>query len=243
MAKIYFNDKIIKHLPETTILNYFIEDGPDGKSIFIRDTRPDVYENGRTFIMGDVNMYIKDGDYYIDILPMTVLDGTVLGMYVGEGYEFKSESDVEPIFVVAQKQADLTLGMSPTIEKQTVGGEVMMGMFHLGSKISFKRDNIAFQDVLTKDGWKRIKGPADSKLGIMTTAEAFFETTERRKREEEKIQNNKEEIKKNLYEAAKANEIPYYLAEEMADYVTGSKDRFFIFLASDIKLLKKKGLL
>jgi hypothetical protein len=76
----------------------------------------------------------------------------------------------------------------------------------------------------------------------MTTAEAFEETTKRKEKEAKKMESRKDEIISMLREAAKAKEISDVLAHDMELYLN-SDSGLFIFLASDIKLLKTKGIL
>jgi hypothetical protein len=241
MAKIYFNDKIIKHLPETTILNFFVEPGENGSAIYIRDTRPEVYKKGRNFIIGDLSYHKKDKNFYIDITPLSVMDGQILGVYVGDGVEFKSKSDKEPIFYVAQKNTEFTLGMTPNIDKPSSGGITMLGMYHLGTIISFKRDGIAFKDQLTPKGWKRIQGPDDRLLGIMTTAEAF-EKASKQKPSISSTRDRKAEVLARAKEAAADGAIPKNLAADLEAYLTAD-DGVFFFLHSDFKKLKEKGII
>jgi len=242
MAKIVFNDKIIKHLPEPTIINFFSEKGPNGRTIFVRDVRPDVYNDGRTFIFGDVQYYEKDGDYYIDITPLSKMDNLVLGMYVSEGQSFGMTTDKTPIFVVAQKNTEMSLGMTPAINKGDLFGETMIGMFHLGTIISYKKNGTLIKDELTKNGWKRILGPGDDRLGIITTADAFEATKAQKEKEDKRLREHRGEIYSMVKEAYAAGEISPELAASMGSFLEGKPSHYF-FLASDLKLLKRKGIL
>jgi len=242
MAKIYFNNPIIKHLEEVTILNFFVEDS--GKGIFIRDTRKDIYRDQR-FVYGDINFYTKDGNYYIDILPMNRLSsGGVFGVYVGEGYDFKVIANKEPIFIVRQDSTKFTLGMTPGLDQGIDAKEVALGMFHVGTVISFKRDGQNIKDELTKNGWVRRSGPSDKDFGIITIEEAFENKLKEEKAENNKIDAESKEKIERLERAKKNGEINQILADELiAAETDDNPENIYMFLAEDIKRLKKQKIL
>jgi len=181
MAKIFFNDKAVKTEEETTILNWFTQE--DGATIFLRDTRKDTYI-GRDFIYGDIDPYKMGNDYYVDILEQTALDGTIAGIYVSEGsnFEIVTLEGREPLFLVRQEATKMALGMRPAMNKGIVVDEVAMGLFYEGTTISYQRDGMNIKDTLTRSGWKRISGPKDIDLGIVTTEEAYKEKIKRDKK-------------------------------------------------------------
>jgi len=242
MAKIYFNNPIIKHLEEITILNFFVEDS--GKGIFIRDTRKDIYRDQR-FVYGDINFYTKDGNYYIDILPMNKLaSGEVFGVYVGEGYDFEVTAVKEPIFIVRQDSTKFTLGMTPGLEQGIDAKEVALGMFHVGTTISFKRDGQNIKDELTKNGWVRRAGPSDKDFGIITIEEAFVNKLKEDEAEEKRIDAESKEKIERLERAKKNGEINPILADELiAAETDDNPENIYMFLAEDIKKLKKQKIL
>lgn len=190
MAKIFFNDKAVKTEKETTILNWFTQ--ADGTTIFLRDTRADTYI-GRDFIYGDIDPYKMGNDYYVDIIKQESLDGTIAGIYITEGSDFEivTLQGREPLFLVRQKATAMALGMRPAMNKGIIVDEVAMGLFYEGTTISYRRDGASIKDTLTRDGWKRLSGPGDIDLGVVTTEDAYLKKLskdkERKNSESEKL--------------------------------------------------------
>lgn len=242
MAKIYFNMPIIKHLEEITILNFFVEDS--GRGIFIRDARKDVYRDQK-FVYGDINFYTKDGNYYIDILPMNKLaSGDIFGVYVGEGYDFEVVAKKEPIFIVRQDSTKFTLGMTPGLEQGIDVKEVALGMFHVGTTISFKRDGQNIKDELTKNGWVRRSGPSDKDFGIITVEEAFAKKLKNDEKAEQELDAKVKERIERIEFAKKNKQINPILADELiASELDDNPEHVYMFLAEDIKKLKKQKIL
>lgn len=237
MAKIFFNDKIIKHTPDHIILNWFSE--KDGKTLFVRDTRKDIY-NGVDHIYGEINCYQDyKKDYYVDIEESPVQDGqTILGLYIAEGTKFTVDAhgSYEPIFVIKEKSFEAGLGMQPSTNRNQIDSVVGMGLFHLGAKISIFKGHVRVTDELTKDGWVRIRGPKDFLLGIKTTHQAF------------KDSNNSSEKKhkptdmKAIQAAVKDKIIDKVVLDTFQrreDARAKKEGGLFIFLKSDIDRLKK----
>ena len=239
MAKIYFNDKIVKTEEDTTILNWFTQ--KDGTTIFLRDTRKDTYV-GRSFIYGDIDPYKMGGDYYVDILEQKNIDSTVAGIYITEGSDFEivTIQGKEPLFVVRQESTVMALGMRPTMNKGVFVDEVTLGLFFEGTVISFSKDGENIKDTLTKDGWSRDTGPKDIELGVITTEEAYktknADSAKLQKLEAEKIQFLKDQLlNPNVNKAALKAVIA---AKE--DY---DPKNTHIFLLDDIKTLVGQGIL
>ena len=241
MSKIYFNNPIIKHLKETTILNFFSE--KDGKSIFIRDIRPDIYRD-QLFVYGELSMYSSLGDYYVDILPMKVMSGEVYGVYVGEGYDFEVSTEKEPVFIVRQKSTIMALGMMPGMHQGSVINETALGMFHVGTTITFKRDGVQIKDELTKNGWMRRSGPSDKDFGIMTVEEAFVKKIAKSEKEQTALATETLESIARIKKAKDNGEINPVLADELIASKTDTNEKnIYMFLASDIRDLKKRKIL
>ena len=240
MAKFYFNDLIVKELEMPTILNWFSEQNT-GKTIFVRDTRKDTY-NGIDFIYGKLNTYIKNEDYYVDIDEQKVLDGAILGFYIGEGTDFVitvPDATMQPIFTVRQERTAMSLGMRPEINKGIIADEVTMGLFHLGTVISFSRDGMNIKDKLTDEGWTRIAGPSDDHLGIMTTAKAV----ENMNAEIDKPKPLDDTLAK-IDVAVQDGSLSYTAGVTMKSYLKNSNENtIHMFLASDIKIMKEKGII
>ena len=247
MAKIYFNRPIIKHLEETTVINFFFQkDG--GDSIYIRDLRPNTYRNNKV-IFGEVDLYRQPLDekaWNLDITPMKIMSNDMYGIYTGEGVDFEIRSDKQPIFVIRQKELELSLA---TVGYMPQGGEVpevALGMFHIGTEIRFRRNGIPAIDKLTKKGWKRIMGPDDYKFGIITVEDAF---EEKLKREEDlkdpaKKKDMEEEGLQRIRDAKSHHDIHPELADNLISYKTDEKeDMTYYFLASDVKDLISQGII
>jgi len=197
MAKIFFNDKIVKTEKEATILNWFSE--KDGATIFLRDTRVDTYI-GRSFVYGDIDPYKMDGDYYVDIVEQKTLDGTIAGVYISEGTDFEivTLQGREPLFLVRQKATAMSLGMRPSMFKGLLVDEVAMGLFFEGTTISYKREGVNIKDTLTKNGWERNAGPKDSQLNILTTGEAYANKLKEDKNSQKAESDKLEKLKESL---------------------------------------------
>ena len=241
MAKVFFNNPIIKHLKEVTILNFFSQ--ADGKTIFLRDARPDIYRDQR-FVYGDLSLYTRGEDYYIDIVPMVQMSSEVFGVYIGEGYDFEISTEKEPIFIVRQKSTNMSLGMIPDMHQGAEINETTLGMFHVGTTITFKRDNIQIRDKLTSKGWTRIQGPSDKDFGIITVEEAF----DKKLKEGEKSFRAEEDAAREYIErinAAKAKgEVNPMLADDLIKArLDDDENNIYMFLAEDIKELKRKKII
>ena len=240
MAKIYFNDRAVKTESETTILNWFSQD--DGVTIFIRDTRVDTY-NGAEFVYGDIDTYKKDGDYYIDIVPQKKADATVMGVFISEGTDFEivTTEGKPPIFVVRQDATKMSLGMLPSMNKGLLVKEVTLGMFHVGSVLSFKRDGIPIQEALTKNGWvRRGSAPGDLDLGIKNTHEAY---KDKLKKEEDSVEDVAAVVAR-LREHSKRPEVNSMVIDALiASKLDTTDNSLHIFQMADLAKLKKQGVL
>lgn len=236
MSKVYFNDSIVKTEKETTILNWFCE--KSGAMIFIRDTRIDTY-TGKSFIYCDVDTYMVNKDYYIDFKDQSKMDGEVFGFYISEGsdFEISTPGGLEPIFVIMQEKTEVTMGMMPMINKGITPDKVAMGMFLVGTTIRFKMDGISIIDELTRDGWKRVSGPSNDRLGVLTTSDSIS------KAEDVKEKERKQKIESLEYAVGKKE----FDQEVIQALLKAKKDtdprNVHIFLADDIKKLKKQGVL
>lgn len=231
----------MKHLKEVTILNFFSE--KDGTSIFVRDTRPDIYRDQK-FVYGDLDLYQKDNDYYIDIRPMSAMSGDAFGVYVGEGYDFEVKAPKDPIFIVRQKSTDMALGMMPDMHQGVDITETALGMFHIGTTITFKREGIQIRDELTDKGWVRRSGPSDKDFGIMTIEEAFAGKLSEEKKNQDALAADVLETIERIRAAKEKGEINPVLADELiASKIDTNADNIYMFLAKDIKDLKKRKIL
>lgn len=241
MAKIYFNNPIIKHLKETTILNFFSQE--DGQTIFVRDTRPDVYRDQK-FVYGDLRFYTKNNDYYIDIEPMKVMSGEVYGVYVGEGYDFEISCPTDPVFVVRQESTMIALGNLPDMHQGGEINETALGMFHVGTTIEFKRDGVPIRDELTKKGWVRAVGPSDKDFGIITVEEAFVKKVKNQEEARKKEEDSAREYIERINSAKERGEINPILARDLVNArLDTDENNIYMFLASDIKELKRKKII
>lgn len=239
MSKIFFNDRAVKTLPETTILNWFTQS--DGKTIFIRDTRGDIYK-GRDFIYAEIDTYSMSGDMYVDFLPQKIMDGTIMGLFIAEGSDFQIETlnGREPVFVVRQKATAMSLGMRPMMNKGILVTEVAMGMFFEGTTISYSRDGETIKDKLTKKGWERIGGASDLDLSILSTEDVF----NRKNTLESELMIRK---KDKLAELKEALSIPGVNTAALKSIIASKEDtninNTHFILLSDIKELVSKKIL
>jgi len=250
MAKIYFNRPIMKNLPETTVVNYFFQK-EGGDSLYIRDTRSDVYDDAKV-VFGDIILYQVDGDphtWNCDIIPMHRPNYDVLGFYVGEGTDFEVTATDEPIFKMRQKEIEMSMpnraDMPQRLDDVT---EVTLGLFHPNTTIRYKMDGVEIVDTLTTKGWVRERGPEDDKFGIMSIKEAF----DKKIALEEKLKNPSIKREKLLEEieiirdAMSRGDISYSFGTSLLSYKTdlleGRPPKLYYFLAKDVKDLVKKGI-
>ena len=240
MAKIYFNDKAVKTEKEPTILNWFAQ--ADGVTIFIRDTRVDTY-NGASFVYGDIETYQMDGDYYVDIVPQKTLDGTVMGVFISEGTDFEivTLEGRPPLFVVRQDATKMSLGMIPSMNKGILVKEVTLGMFHVGSVLSFKRDGIPIEEALTSTGWvRRGSAPNDLELGIKNTYEVYQDKLKREEPSDEDVAKKVAELR----EHSKRPEVNSMVIDALiASKLDTSENSVHIFEVADLAKLKKQGVI
>ncbi len=249
MAKIYFNRPIIKHLEETTVINFFFQkDG--GESIYVRDTRKDIYRDNKV-VFGDISLSKHPTEplaWNCDITEMLTPSYDIFGFYTGEGVDFEIIATAQPVFMIRQIETEMALanvGYMPQLDDEVT--EVALGLFHLGTKIKYRRHGVQIVDELTKKGWVRRMGPDDHKFGIITIEEAFKEKLER----EEKLKNPEyakevlEEEKQKIIDAKNRHDIHPELADSLLKYRDGigGDDMTYYFLASDVKNLLKKGII
>jgi hypothetical protein len=249
MAKIYFNRPVIKHLEETTVINFFFQkDG--GDAIYIRDTRKDTYRDNKV-IFGDISLTrhpAEPGAWNCDITEMMVPSYDIFGFYTGEGVDFEIISSAQPVFMIRQKETELALanvGYMPQTSENV--NEVAMGLFHLGTRIKYRRDGVQIVDELTKKGWVRLMGPDDHKFGIITIEEAFKEKLEREEmlKDPVKAKEKIEEDTQKIRDAINRKDIHPELGQSLLKYKEGigGDDMTYYFLASDVKDLVKKGII
>jgi hypothetical protein len=250
MAKIYFNRPIIKHLEETTVINFFWQDEKLGESIYVRDTRKDIYRDNKV-VFGDIELYEKKDEpkaWNCDIVDMRVPSYEVYGFYTGEGVNFEIIGPAEPVFVIHQQETKMslaTVGYMPQTKDEIP--EATLGLFHVGTKIKYRRNGQQVVDELTKKGWVRIVGPSDYKFGIITVEDAFKEKLKREEdvknpeKAKEFFREQKEKITKAVIDGNISSEFGGSLLSYMKDK-TDNDDSFvtdYYFLADDVKKLIK----
>ena len=251
MSKIYFNRPIIKHVEETTVINFFWQKD-EREAIFIRDTRPDVYRDNY-LIIGEVEELYQNPfdktEWYADIVEMKEENYSVFGFYTGEGIDFEIAAPGQPLFMIRQKETELSLSTVPYMHQGGEVNEVTFGLFRLGTEIKFRRDGVQIIDKLMSDGWKRIVGPSDHSFGIITVEEAF---QEKLRREEDMknptiAQEMLSETIERIHDAKRKHEIHPELADSLVRYKEpvpkGEDGIMFYFLARDIKDLHEKGII
>jgi len=172
------------------------------------------------------------------------MSNEIFGVYIGEGYDFEIRAEKDPIFIVRQKSTNISLGMLPDMYQGAEINETALGMFHVGTVITFKRDNIQIKDKLTHKGWTRIQGPSDKDFGIITVEEAF----DKKLKEDQKSFEAKEDAAREYVErinAAKAKgEINPILADDLIKArLDDDENNIYMFLAEDIKELKRKKII
>jgi len=242
MATIYFNQPILKHISDITILNFFMEDS--GKSVLVRDTRQDIY-SGVYKAHADIKFYEKNGDYFIDLEDMSTYDGQMYGVFIGEGFDFEIRTDADPIFVVKQDKTDTSLASLPWLQNKSVL-QMMLGMFTMGTTISFKVEGQPIVETLTKLGWVRTNGPKDKDLGIITIDEAFENKKElEASLEHAGITDAELDLIARLEDAIKRKLVPRALAESRIRLIRSREveDAIFMYLTTEVELLKQHNLL
>ncbi len=249
MAKIYFNRPIIKHLEEPTVLNFFFQK-QGGESIYIRDTRTEIYRDNKV-VFGDIALYrnqLDTSEWYCDIKEMVVQSYDTYGVYTGEGVDFEIMSPKEPIFMIRQTEIELSLA---TVGYMPQGGEVpevALGMFHIGTEVKFRRNGVAVIDKLTSRGWVRLQGPSDHRFGIITVEEAFRKKLKREAdlRDPKKARDIAQEEFQQIRDAKTRHDIHPELADSLLEYKEkrGVKDDLtYYFLASDVKDLVSRNII
>lgn len=247
MPKIYFNRPIIKHLEETTVINFFFQkDG--GEAIYIRDTRKDVYRNNKV-VFGDITLYKHPQEpnaWNCDITEMQVPSYDVYGFYTGEGVDFEIVSAKQPVFMIRQKETELalaTVGYMPQTADDV--NEVALGLYHQGTQIRYRRDGVQIIDELTKKGWVRRAGPDDHKFGIITVEEAFQEKIKKEEMLKDPVKAKEflEEEKERIRDAKRRHDIHPELADSLLRYKEDDRDMTYYFLAKDVKDLVKQGII
>jgi DNA-binding transcriptional regulator YhcF (GntR family) len=248
MAKIYFNRPIIKHLEETTVINFFFQHD-EGDAIYVRDTRPDIYRDNKV-VFGDILLYEKKdepGSWNCDIIPMETPSYDIYGFYTGEGVDFEITAPAQPVFMIRQQETKLslaTVGYMPQTTDEV--NEVALGLFHLGTRIKYRRDGVQIIDELTKKGWIRRMGPDDHKFGIITVEEAFQEKLKREEMLKDPVKAKEflDEEKQRIIDAKNRKDIPEELANSLIRYKEDNDpNMIYYFLASDVKELVKKGII
>ncbi len=248
MPKIYFNRPVIKHLEDTTVINFFFQkDG--GEAIYIRDTRKDVYRDNKV-IFGDITLYPHPTEkkaWNCDITDMQIPSYDVYGFYTGEGVDFEIIAAAEPVFMIRQKETELALanvGYMPQTDDDV--NEVALGLFHVGTRIKYRRDGVQIMDELTKKGWIRRMGPDDHKFGIITVEEAFQEKLAREEmlKDPVKAKEYLEEEKQKIRDAKNRKDIHPELADSLLRYKEGvGGNMTYYFLARDVKDMVKRGII
>jgi hypothetical protein len=248
MAKIYFNRPIIKHLEEVTVINFFFQkDG--GDAIYVRDTRPDVYRDN-SVVFGDIELYPHPTEpkaWNCDITEMLIPSYDVYGFYSGEGVDFEIVASKEPVFMIRQKETELslaTVGYMPQTKDEMT--EVALGLFHIGTRIKYRRGGVAIVDELTRKGWVRRAGPDDHKFGIITVEEAFKEKLAKEEMLKDPVRAKEyfAEEEQKIRDAKNRKDIHPELANSLLQYKhDNNKDNVYYFLASDVKELVKKGII
>ena len=233
MGILYSNIPLTKETSQETILNIIIT---GNESITIVDKTNEVYEN-KTKLYRNLKFVKKDfNEYQIQLLPMLQNDGSVVGLYTAEGYDFKLTHTNDPIFFVEKTQIDLTL--KGFYDKSKEINKLAIGMFTPNTTIRYKINGVPYIDTLTKDGWNS-KNKFES---VSDVAEAS------RANQTSDLQDINEKLKA-AEELFKSGEITQDLFERFKIFLTGyqkeiknGKMLLNTFTLQEAKLLTEKGL-
>ena len=245
MYKIFFNQGVIKPLKDISVLNFFTEKDTK-KSIYVRDTTEDIYVDGRYLIEGGVNFYTIGEDYYVDITKSRGIDlmSGVYGIYMGEGKNFEIKASKQPIFTVSHEKNEFNASSNYYMQGLSAE-ESMLGMFLEGTEITYRRMGHDIKDVLGSDGWKRVYGPPDDKLGIISIADAHKNfVSENKELSENGTTKKRQEELYRMREALKSGEgNPEVIKSLISAYEDTNENNVYCFLANDMKELKNKKIL
>jgi len=233
MATLFSNIPLTKETPQETILNIVIT---GNETITIVDKTNEVYQNA-TKLYRNLRFVKKEfNEYQVQLLPMIHNDGTVVGLYTAEGYDFELSHDDDPIFFIQKSKVDLTL--KGFYDKSKEICKIGIGMFTPNTIIRYKVDGVPYVDRLTINGWNS-KNDFKSVSDVAQEAKANKGTNTANV--EEKLKAAEElckagEITKDLYERFKIFLIGYQ--NEIKD----GKMLLNTFTLQEAKLLTKKGL-
>jgi len=233
MATLFSNIPLTKETPQETILNIIVT---GNETITIIDKTNEVYEN-KTKLHRSLKFVKKEfNEYQIQLLPIIVNDGSVVGLYTAEGYDFELSHDNDPIFFIQKSKVDLTL--KGFYDKTKEIYKIAIGMFTPNTIIRYKVDGIPYIDKLTVSGWNtknHFKSVSDvAKEAKMNSGLNIDEVERKLKIAEELFKAG--ELTKDLYERYRIFMIGYQ--NEIKD----GKMLLNTFTLQEAKLLTKKGL-
>jgi hypothetical protein len=165
-------------------------------------------------------------------------------VFIGEGSEFKIKSSSKPIFTVAQKRVEFAAATNIFMQDMDVE-EMMLGMFKEGTEITYKRQNFDVKDVLTKNGWQRMYGPPDDKLGIIPVSEAHrLMMAEQNELSSNGTTKKREEERYRMNIALKEGDANKDVIESiLKSYNDDDETHVHCFLRDDLKKLKEQEIL
>jgi hypothetical protein len=229
VAVLHSNIPFTKETEKETILELF---SAEGSSFSILDKTSKTYYNENT-LFRNFNFVKKPfNEYQVQLMPVLERDGTILGFYKAEGYDFAIHTAKEPIFKIEKHNIDVSLKGFYNKDKQS--SKITVGLFFPGTIIRYKINGVPYEDVFTKDGWQLKRTPES----VSDVAKDSF--------------NNVENTDENIaiaQELMESGEISKSLFERYKIFILGFDEHYkkgdvLINTLTDdeVKTLKEKGL-
>jgi len=229
MGIIFSNMPLTKETSEKTILQMFIN---KEATLTIRDYTTLIYFNKNKLYREFEFVLNNQREYEIKLMPVVNNSGTILGLHFAEGHNVRVKAKKEPVF--AQKQSNLDIDLKGFLDPANKMTSSVVGIYHLGSKVYYKKDGVPYCDELTKNGWKI--SVDNNSNGI----ESVSDVAEKVKQKKALSFSEKKELAQHLLDKKEITEDLY--RRYMVHIGEKSKLDINFVTIEEIKLLKEKGL-
>jgi len=228
MGIIFSNMPLTKETSEKTILQMFIN---KEATLTIRDYTTLIYFNKNKLRREFEFVLNNQREYEIKLMPVINDSGMILGLHFAEGHDVRVEAKKEPVFT--QKQSNLDIDLKGFLNPSNKVSSAVVGVYHLGSKIYYKKNGVPYCDELTKKGWKVT-------INKNNNIESVSDVANKVKQKKSLTLSEKKELAKYLL---KTKEITEDLYKRYMVHI-GEKSNLDINFVTieEIKLLKEKGL-